>query len=356
MAVASSALPRQPATQPWYFHPAIDWLGLGGLTFVLVVFFILWNTARLDLTWVATATLIGSVLVNYPHYAATYYRVYRRWGDVKQYALETLWIPVLLIGIGALCLLNPANKALSSWYCAGYLFFAGWHYSGQSYGIALIFSRKNGFELNNLQKLLFLLPLYLAYLYPIVRLNSVLGTPTDLWGVAIPTLGLPAWVPNLFGVAFYTSFIAYMLFTFYIHHTQNKWLPGIVQVVVFSHILWFCEGSMMAGFMNFVPFFHCLQYLLITTYFHFRENRTKSDSGTAFNYLKSRRFAVYYLLLLMLGGVLFIAVPHALSWGGISSFALASAIVVSFLNMHHFVLDGAIWKLRRPEIGQALTG
>ena len=338
------------------FGPWVDMVCLGGLTFILATLFIAWNLGNRDLAWVPSVVFVGSILVNYPHYAATYHRVYRRRESVWRYADAALWIPLGLMLLGIACFYLP--KAWAPWYCAGYVFFAGYHYSGQSYGIALLYAGKNGFRFGRLQKWLFLLPLYLAYLYPMVYINIHGAKSTDLYGVVLPNLELPGWVATVFLTLFYASFVGYLVFTFYVRETKNKWLPGIVQVVMFSHILWFSQAAFLKGFMDLVPFFHCLQYLVITAYFYFQELRHAPDNGSlpvdGMTYLGSRWFTQYYLVLIVVGAALFIGFPHVLAMTGVAGFSLASAVVVSFLNMHHFVLDSAIWKLRRPEISAPL--
>lgn len=345
------------------FSPAVDWFCLGGLTLLLAIpFYILhqnqWEKIAVAgypvNAWLSAASFSGSLVVNYPHYAATYYRVYRSTGEIKKYAFEALWFPLILLVLGFFSFLSPDWLAL--WFCNGYLLFSGYHYSGQTYGIAMIFSGKAGVRLNAWQKWCFLIPIYGAYAYPTISGNTVSGEDVRFYGLTIPKLGLPDWMAPVTLWIFFAGLAAYVGVNLYQWVRHQKRLPGIVHVVVVSHLVWFWLMSDIKGFQTFVPFFHCLQYLVITSYFHFKEVKSKTDATLAgtWDYLGSEAFSQYYLVLIIIGVLLFLTVPFVIETTGIATFGLASAITVSFLNIHHFVLDAAIWKLRRPEVGTPL--
>jgi len=102
-----------------------------------------------------------------------------------------------------------------------------------------------------------------------------------------------------------------------------------------------------------LAFMHCAQYLWITTFYARRESETAPavpSSGTAF------RFARYYLVLVLGGIALFLPGPWFASrvFGHdlVESLFIFSALV----NIHHFILDGAIWKLRDGRIARLLLG
>jgi len=360
MAVLNPA--PKSASGLWFFSPTVDLLCLGGITFFFIFLFDTHGALPVGLPhlfqgigWVPIATFVGSVLVNYPHYAATYYRVYRRGGEVKKYAFESVWSPLLLAVVGVAALFSPAGFA--PWYCMGYILTSGYHYSGQTYGISLIYAGKSGIRFNTWQKWCILLPVYCVYLYPTINGNTPDAKTITFFGVQLPALNIPPVFSVLLLDLFYAGLGLYVILNFYLWFAQKKRLPGIVHVVVFAQIIWYSVGSMVPGFFSFVPFFHCLQYLVITAYFDFKEvlaGHPERIPATSAHYLRSFWFGRYYLWQVIVGSILFLLLPLLISGFGLASLPLAAAVVVSFLNMHHFVLDGAIWKLRKPEVGQPL--
>jgi hypothetical protein len=46
--------------------------------------------------------------------------------------------------------------------------------------------------------------------------------------------------------------------------------------------------------------------------------------------------------------------PRAVSFFGVS-LDLASAVLIAGIQIHHFFVDGVIWKLRNPRVANPLT-
>ena len=91
---------------------------------------------------------------------------------------------------------------------------------------------------------------------------------------------------------------------------------------------------------------HSAQYLWITSYYARREAGTKGEAGW-------RPFA--YFAVLIAGGIaLFIPGPWLASRLFHFDFAASFLIFTALVNIHHFILDGAIWKLRDNRIAALL--
>ena len=83
---------------------------------------------------------------------------------------------------------------------------------------------------------------------------------------------------------------------------------------------------------------HSAQYLWITSYYARREAGRKGDAGW-------RPFA--YFAVLVAGGIaLFVPGPWLASRLFHYDFGASFLIFTALVNIHHFILDGAIWKLR----------
>ena len=89
-------------------------------------------------------------------------------------------------------------------------------------------------------------------------------------------------------------------------------------------------------------FFHGLQYLALVVIFHVREqtDRPGNRHGPLYH------VAWFYSVCLLLAYAIFNCVPQAYVFAGFSltdSLLLVSAAI----NVHHFVVDGFIWRLAR---------
>ena len=180
------------------------------------------------------------------------------------------------------------------------------------------------------------------------------------WGLALlsyffvlPNLGLPPWTLDAFLWLSYAGFLGYLLMSVSLARA-GKPLPTVSHVVVGSHLLWFSISGW-DNFYNMVPFFHCLQYLVIVAYFHFRERRAVDPELNTGGFVRSGWFVRYYLFLILLGWAMFEALPVGLEQVGLTTYTLAAATVTAFINLHHFILDAYIWKLRKPEVSNLLV-
>jgi hypothetical protein len=94
---------------------------------------------------------------------------------------------------------------------------------------------------------------------------------------------------------------------------------------------------------------HSAQYLWITQHYAHRDSMRHAGASA---WSRSG-----YWVILVLGGIaLFIPVPWMASLIGRTDFAASVLIVAAVVNLHHFILDGVVWKLRDPKVSQALVG
>jgi tetratricopeptide (TPR) repeat protein len=91
---------------------------------------------------------------------------------------------------------------------------------------------------------------------------------------------------------------------------------------------------------------HSAQYIWITSYYQRREARAAGRSGWS---------TTAYFLTLIAGGIaLFIPGPWLVSYVFHYDFTTSFLIFTALVNIHHFLLDGALWKLRDSRISSML--
>jgi tetratricopeptide (TPR) repeat protein len=126
--------------------------------------------------------------------------------------------------------------------------------------------------------------------------------------------------------------------------TQFLWflLPAVIELVSGREIPQTRYSS------GLLAVLHSTQYLWITSYYQKKEARAAGDSHWSFS---------RYLLTLIAGGIaLFIPGPWIVSRVFHTDFAASFLTFTALVNIHHFILDGAIWKLRDSRVAALLLG
>ena len=345
----------QPAQQAsWLFNPRVDYICAGSLTFLIFLPLLVLNITTPTPAFVVTLVILGNVLVNSPHYAATYYRVYRDKSQILKYPVEAIAAPVVLALIAAGCFMFPGS--LAPWVAFAYMATAGYHYSGQTYGVSMIFVGKSGAKLTAWHKQILRAPIYAAYVYRVIEMNIAGSKSSTLLEMSVPKLDLPAPLLPVAGIGVGITLFLFLGLNLWFDRGNRRALPFVVNTIVAAHVVWFTMTPFPI-LIAFVPFLHCLQYLLVTTFFDFKERRAEKERGpdlTLAQYFRSTLFLRYYATQVAGGLGLFILLPLILTSAGAGPRALVGAVVISIVNLHHFILDGAIWKLRSPAVRQPL--
>jgi len=174
-------------------------------------------------------------------------------------------------------------------------------------------------------------------------------------------LGIPLALANPLIMAIGSAYLACVAGAAYLLLRVAKWrdlLP--TALIVFSQALWFAVPMFAyhfdvlqnvfplardeAGYVFFwIATAHAVQYLWVTSYFAQRsDNRVPTE----------------FLFKCLLAGAIIWVVPALLFspalFGRLSFDEGLGALVAAAVNLHHFILDGAIWKLRDGRIARVL--
>ena len=333
----------------WIYNPWLD----------LVVGCGAWSAPLLLLTYVTrnSSTLAWSVVFyalalvfNYPHYMATLYRAYHRAEDFNRYRIFTVHITAL---IALTLVLSHFWFGILPWIFTLYLTLSPWHYSGQNYGLFMMFARRAGAKPSNIERQ----ALYLAFLfsYFVLFLSFHTGPSNDPLFISI---GLPGRISTVLVLALGVAFIGVSSFGLARLAGQVGWRPLLPAITLFStQFLWFLLPTVLSlGNRLQIPqsryssgvlaVMHSAQYLWITSYYARREANAESAA-------RWRPWA--YFGVLIAGGIaLFVPGPWLASHLFHRDFGASFLIFTALVNLHHFILDGAIWKLREGKIAALL--
>ncbi|MEN8162003.1 MAG: hypothetical protein ABFS41_18180, partial [Myxococcota bacterium] len=151
--------------------------------------------------WMGAALLL---LLGTPHYGATLVRVYEHRRDRRGYVVFSLWATLAVIG---LFVAGLWSTVAGSFMVTLYLTWSPWHYTGQNYGLAVMFLRRGGVALDPGLKrwlyLSFLLSFLLVFVSMHVAHQSARDLPAgyDSLGVGFTALGIPPAVAGPLGIA-----------------------------------------------------------------------------------------------------------------------------------------------------------
>ena len=291
-----------------------------------------------------------ALFFNYPHYMATVYRAYHRAEDFEKYRLFTLHTTLLL---GLTAVVSHFWFGALPFLFTIYLTWSPWHYSGQNYGIFMMFARRAGAQPSQNERR----ALYAAFLlsYAILFLNFHTGPSSDPLFVS---LKIPGTVSSSLQVALAIAFVGCSAFGLSRLIGQAGWRGMVPSLTLFStQFVWFLLPTVLSLGERFrVPqsrystgvlaVMHSAQYLWITSYYARREANAEGR--------QSWRPLAYFAVLIAGGIALFVPGPWIASHVFHFDFTRSFLIFTALVNIHHFILDGAIWKLRDGRVANLL--
>jgi hypothetical protein len=307
--------------------------------------------ALMSLGHVAGAAAVGTLLTLVfvgPHYAATYRRAYGSLGMILAHPFLTLAAPVLLAGGAAVAIASPTRFGTA--YFLAYVAWSGFHYARQSLGLAMLYPLRQGARLDAREKRLLSLPLYVSWVLSLLGLlregTSARNSAYGLVRQALAFVHLPGWVVAGTFAALAAS-LAGVGVVAVERHRRGAPLPPIVYGILATQISWFAWG-LYSPYFNvwLVPVFHAMQYLALTSWHH--QRNAGAEGGAA-------RFGRYALVVALVGvvltpGLTVLLASHIGSANGLAS----NAAIISFINLHHFLLDGRIWRLRDRKLATSM--
>ena len=346
-----NAAPARPAPHLYFVNPLVDFACIGGasvLTFAALA--LVYRAGAVSAPWVFTAAALLTWVCNYPHFAATNYRLYQSKQNVSQYPLTAFVVPPLIVAGMAASFALP--DLVAPYFVKLFLLWSGYHYSGQSVGITCVYARRAGFAVGRLERLALSGFVFGTYLLAVARSESGAGA-LNYYGISYPTLRLPQFVTVMAGHWVWMCGLVFLLLVVNWCVANRRVLPPIVLLPAGAQLLWFVVGAGDANFNAFVPFFHSLQYLLIAWSLHLKERMDTGGVEPSRGFV-ARESLRWGAVIVAVGAFLFWMLPHTLASSTGLGFQIAAPIVLAGVQIHHFFVDGVIWKLKNPKVSSPL--
>ncbi len=284
---------------------------------------------------------------------ATIYRAYHRAEDFEKYRVFTVHITALVL---LTLVMSHYWLRLLPWIFTIYLTWSPWHYSGQNYGIFMMFARRAGANPDKATRR----ALYGAFVvsYLVLFLGFHTGASAD---PLFLSLGIPGIVSRWEQIVLVIAFLGLSAYGLSRLSRETGWKKLVPSLTLFSsQFLWFLLPSaisLVKGWAipqsrystGILAVMHSAQYLWITSYYARREASGEAEST------KGKWRPLAYFGVLVVGGIaLFVPGPWLASKAFHYDFTSSFLVFTALVNIHHFILDGAIWKLRDGRIASLL--
>lgn len=358
---AAAATPRSR----WLFGPLPDLMLGCGLAYLIVFGVLTVAGPETRALLPAGLLVLGSLLAGTPHYGATLLRVYERRDDRRAYAIFAVWATLL---IAAAFVVGARNAAVASILFTIYVTWNAWHYTGQNYGISLMFLGRRGVTVAPTEKRLVYATFVLSYLLVFVSIHGSSGAgyaPQAEEGMAVRfmSLGIPAGIRDVALGVLAVAYVAALIgAAVQLRRRAATWRDlGPAALLVLVQAVWFVLPTLARASGTFqgieplsqnfeeyafywVAYAHAIQYLWITTYYATARDAQLGRLGFFWKSVLAGS-AIWGIPALLFAPRALGTLPYG---GGLI------LLVASVVNIHHFVLDGAIWKLRDGRIARIL--
>ena len=329
-----------------FVHPLFDYMIIGGGLSLGVVAWAVWDgVSAVAAIGVSIPLLV--LLCNDAHLAASTVRLYTKPGAFQDLPFLTMVFPLFLIIslTVSIALAKYAGRHLD----ALYLTWSPYHYAAQAYGLAVMYCYRSGCQLSSGEKRL----LWWSCMLPF--LSNFFDAPDAGLGWFVPHSKLAAhpilaegynWLTS--GLALLTFVVPVVLFLRLQYH-KSAAMPLISLLIMGSNGLWWIVLNYLDAFV-WATVFHGLQYLGIVTIFHVKDQTRAPNNQRGWLYHTVK----FYSICVLLGYGMFMCWPRAYVLAGYG-LAESMALVIAVINIHHFIVDAYIWRLRKDPNYRTVT-
>lgn len=333
----------------YFVNAPVDFFFIGGSSFILFFAFLLFYTTNRTPEVAATAVALCWI-INWPHFSMSTYRLYQSQSNIKQYPITAYVIPFVVIGGVFLAFAYP--ETVAPYFVKIFMLWSPYHFSGQTIGITLIYAMRCGVKLNTWERRALITFVFGTYFVSTIR-AEVSREGYEYYGVKYPGIGVPDWLATACEYGMWVSVVLFAAAIVYWSVKNKRIMPAIIILPAATQYLWFVQAIYMPSFQEFVPMFHSLQYILIAWGLQLKEKMDVNQIQP------SKRYAVgetsRWLALNIVGGaILFYYLPMLGEAFGYSSL-FSIAVVYAAIQIHHFFVDGVIWKLQNKTVSHPLS-
>ncbi len=356
---------------------------MGGLSILAYLYFAFFVDKGASVGQIASFAAALAFLVNYPHFMASYYILYKDNAERIFTSITFFWagviLPLMLFGIFLAIFIFQSGVWLG--YMVALMFFTvGWHYVKQIFGclvVSNVFKTyfyspfERGIILFNLYSLWWMTWLpgnmfgasyqYYGITYTGLNVSSYLHTFLAKIGIHVDLFSLGKLIMFI-SIACVAVSLVYIIFFHVARYIEHGTFPHIAGILAFVTLyIWYIPTLSHPSYVYVIPFLHSLQYLAFVRIY--RLNAVDEHAATSTNEKERRRkfflgCTIFIFVTVTLGALLFEVLPKALDaqFGNTSSLGATAYLVsfILFINIHHYFIDNILWKKDNPLVKKYL--
>jgi hypothetical protein len=329
--------------------PWIDALCVGGLSLAVVGSLLLFGRPPLDDHLPALAAYVLTAGITWPHFLASYRLLYATRESIRTYRRAAVYFPLALGAYAVFAVAwsptDPLYVRLLAMVAALYL---ARHYTGQTWGMMASFSHVAGVPFDARERQLCQRGLDLMMVWHMV------------WAIARTVGGVaPALAPLAERIDAHVDPLGYLSFGLGLAGLaamtrRTGALPPVRVIVPWLALYgWYALLRRDPTSIIVVQLAHALQYLV----FPLRIEETRRVGPGP---IQPLRALAWLAGLVVLSIAVFAGMPqlfrlsYAQSGGTADLYAAFLSAFVSFVNIHHYFIDGCLYKLRNPAVRRDL--
>ncbi|MEH6610158.1 MAG: hypothetical protein V7696_12390 [Halioglobus sp.] len=347
------------ASAPAIISPWFDFFCVGGLSILLMaglLVYIFFRKSGGQGEIYFGSFIILQAMINWPHFMASYRLLYKPSTNIRKHPYATVFVPILLVLaiIAAVALgsksAQDSNTILIQQDIAYYMwlisaFYLAWHYTGQAWGMIASFSYLAGIKITDEEKLILRSGLRILLVWHVVW--GVQDLPRHWLGPVYPYL--PSLLNVVSACAIAAFIIGAMTFVGIKRRTGQSPTPQMLAPWLAVY-LWYLVLNFEPNAYLFVQLSHALQYLIFPL--RIELNRSQSDV-TKGAVIRQVLWSSRYYMLLVLAGLTVFYFPD-LMFGDRTQVYGFALLIASAVSIHHYFVDGCIWKISNKEVRSSL--
>lgn len=354
--------------------PKVDVICGGGLSLAVAIVVMIYGAMSTDsmnaMLIGVNAYLFTDLLINGPHFMASYRVLYARRENLRQHPVVTIVAPILAVGLLVYVAVwsasaypngggeiadgttTPATKPtlliLLNWLAPILL---GWHYVGQSWGATACFAYLSGFKMSVIHRRLIRCGFHALFVYHLAWAGEEMGLLEYFFPYQQSGTYMMQSVMQFTRVGVLICFCLGLWGFWMLSSEQNRRIPPVVWLPWVATFSWYVMVDVYPKAFPLLQVFHALQYLLFPA---------RVEINTHANPKRLRlHMLVYYLALVLVGWVAF-EWTQILQWFSEPRVSMPilflGTATMMIINIHHYFIDAVIWKIRDPEVRRSVFG
>lgn len=323
--------------------PWVDFLCVGGLAVVPFAVIYALRVPFSGFRYWNGIVLLSQVLFNYPHFIASYRLLYQSREIIRRYLWASIYLPIVLVSYILFSLIQPLIFGepfnIKYWHFADLIStsYLAVHYTGQAWGMVASFSYLGGTPLTKLERYAVRATLYVFLLWHIAIANVVAPEYTIFFPWAAGSLN---WLLEITTVLAHVGIAAFIVAIVSVARRFQR-VPPLAMIVPVP-VLYFGYLILMRGRegIMLLQLAHALQYLI----FPLRVEINRSSVSSSRQRLL--HVVVYVVGIVVVGNLVFVGTSSIPS----QPVYFAAILLGAMVNIHHFYIDGCVWKISTPEV------